>query len=273
MRRLQVWKNMLNNQENGWRKSLLVSPRWRWMGGKLWHQMANPPLREKPPNPIQYAFVKFIYADQNRSRAVRRQLSALIDGLSGDDIGLNIGSGQVRLPGLINLEISDGPNTDIIGFGTELPFMDNTVSLVILQEVLEHVDDFQQLLAEVRRVLKPGGICYCQVPFQIGFHPGPYDFWRFSRQGLEYCFRGPSWKIERTQISLGHGSGFYRIAVEFIAVTASCLGRLFYKPAKLLAATVLYPFKLFDLLTEFSPEKDRIPAGYFCVASKLEDGR
>lgn len=62
---------------------------------------------------------------------------------------------------------------------------------------------------------------------------------------------------------------FYRIAVEFCAVTISCLSQRFYRPTKALAALILYPVKFFDLLTPYSKEKDRIPGGYLCVARKL----
>jgi hypothetical protein len=137
-----------------------------------------------------------------------------------------------------------------------------------MQEVLEHVPDYQALLDDVARVLKPGARLYCQVPFQIGFHLGPVDCWRFSRQGLSYLFTQPAWSKHVIGLSLGHGSGFYRIAVEFLAVNASCVSRRLYLPTKAAASLGLYPLKWFDLLTPLSTEADRIPGGYFCVATR-----
>ena len=72
-------------------------------------------------------------------------------------------------------------------------------------------------------------------------------------------------------ISLGHGSGFFRIAVEFVAVTASCVSQRLYIPAKALAAMLLYPLKAFDVLTRYSAESDRIPGGYYCVVRRSKD--
>jgi ubiquinone/menaquinone biosynthesis C-methylase UbiE len=46
----------------------------------------------------------------------------------------------------------------------ELPFADNTFDKVICSEVLEHIPDYQAALAEIERVLKPGGLFCASVP-------------------------------------------------------------------------------------------------------------
>lgn len=252
-----------------WKQCVDIGKSWDWRGDKLWHKAAPEATRDGVKrHSLQYIIVDAVYADQNRSRAVRRTLRSLLDDIPHDGLAVNIGAGSTQYRNVVNLEICDGSNIDIIGYGSELPFRDGTVDLVITQEVLEHVPEFLDLVREIRRVLKPGGIFFCQVPFQIGFHPGPCDFWRFTRQGLEHMFRAPEWEIDQLSICVGHGSGFYRIAVEFLAVTASCLWSRLYRPAKALASLALYPIKSFDLVTEWSKEKDRIPGGYFCIAKK-----
>lgn len=45
-----------------------------------------------------------------------------------------------------------------------LPFADNTFDKVICSEVLEHIPDYQAALAEIQRVLKPGGLLCASVP-------------------------------------------------------------------------------------------------------------
>jgi SAM-dependent methyltransferase len=48
--------------------------------------------------------------------------------------------------------------------GTRLPFADNTFDKIVCSEVLEHIHDYQPVLAEIRRVLKPHGVLAISVP-------------------------------------------------------------------------------------------------------------
>ncbi|HEY7773846.1 MAG TPA: class I SAM-dependent methyltransferase [Marinagarivorans sp.] len=50
------------------------------------------------------------------------------------------------------------------GDGTRLPFNSETFDTVICSEVLEHIHDYSAMLAEVQRVLKPGGTFAASVP-------------------------------------------------------------------------------------------------------------
>ncbi|MPZ24526.1 MAG: methyltransferase domain-containing protein, partial [Dehalococcoidia bacterium] len=52
----------------------------------------------------------------------------------------------------------------IEGDGNHLPFPDDSIDRIICTEVLEHVGDYRQLLAELLRVLKPGGSVAFSVP-------------------------------------------------------------------------------------------------------------
>lgn len=60
----------------------------------------------------------------------------------------------------------------------ELPFADNTFDKVICSEVLEHIDDWRSVLAEIERVLKPGGAFCASVP---RYWPEKIC-WAFSRE-------------------------------------------------------------------------------------------
>jgi SAM-dependent methyltransferase len=46
----------------------------------------------------------------------------------------------------------------VCGSGLQLPFANDSFDKVICAEVLEHIPDYQSVLDEIRRVLKPGGI-------------------------------------------------------------------------------------------------------------------
>ena len=48
--------------------------------------------------------------------------------------------------------------------GLELPFDDHSFDHVICSEVLEHIVDYDSVLTEIKRVLKPGGLFAVSVP-------------------------------------------------------------------------------------------------------------
>lgn len=50
------------------------------------------------------------------------------------------------------------------GSATKIPFKDKSFDKAIMTEVLEHIDDDKKALAEVNRILKPGGILLITVP-------------------------------------------------------------------------------------------------------------
>lgn len=46
----------------------------------------------------------------------------------------------------------------------DMDFSNNTISVIICNQVLEHVDSYSRALEELYRVLAPGGICFLTVP-------------------------------------------------------------------------------------------------------------
>lgn len=184
--------------------------------------------------------------------------------------GANIGAGNSVLhPRIINLEIDRGEHIHIVSKGGDLPFKDSSLDVCVSQEVLEHVYDPFSLIDEIWRVLKPGGRFYCQVPFVIGYHPGPTDFWRFSREAFRFLFKPERWTVRELDVSLGHGSGLYRILVEFFAVNASLISPRLYMPCKGASAVLFSWLPWLDRWSHRSEQKDRIPGGYYIVVEKL----
>lgn len=59
---------------------------------------------------------------------------------------------------------------------------------VIATEVLEHLADPQKAVEEIRRVLKPGGVCILSTRFIYRYHPAPKDYYRFTRDSLQHLF-------------------------------------------------------------------------------------
>jgi SAM-dependent methyltransferase len=214
-------------------------------------------------------FVEKIYADHNGSKAVRQVLNELLTNSAQDAAILNIGAGHTRLdPRIKTLELKAAPGIDYVGSVTALPIDDNSLDLVITQEVLEHVDDPFLAMCEIYRVLKPGGQAYVQLPFIIGFHPCPDDYWRFTHRGIEQLARQASFREIRTGLTVGPAAGVYRIAVEFCAILFSRPVTRSYKVFKGIFALLLYPLKLIDPVLNGHPEAHRISGGFFVTLKK-----
>lgn len=80
-------------------------------------------------------------------------------------------------------------NADIVEFdGTQIPFPDNHFDAILCTEVLEHAVQPEALIAEMHRVLRPGGSLVLTVPFAARVHHIPYDFHRFTRYRLTQMF-------------------------------------------------------------------------------------
>jgi ubiquinone/menaquinone biosynthesis C-methylase UbiE len=65
---------------------------------------------------------------------------------------------------------------------------DNTFDLIICTEVLEHVSNPFAAVAEINRMLKPGGQVYVTTPFNFRIHGPLPDNWRFTIHGLKQLF-------------------------------------------------------------------------------------
>lgn len=79
--------------------------------------------------------------------------------------------------------------TQLVADAHQIPLADNSVDGVIIQAVLEHVLEPAAVVAEIYRVLKPGGIVYSETPFMQQIHEGAYDFTRFTELGHRWLLR------------------------------------------------------------------------------------
>jgi SAM-dependent methyltransferase len=73
---------------------------------------------------------------------------------------------------------------DVYYDGNSLPFPDNYFDCAICTEVLEHVPDINNSLILLNRVLKKDAPIIFTVPFVWPEHEMPFDFCRFTTNGL-----------------------------------------------------------------------------------------
>jgi ubiquinone/menaquinone biosynthesis C-methylase UbiE len=108
-------------------------------------------------------------------------------GTMGNGVDALYAAPRVRVLGF---DIYGSPLTRFIADAHRIPLATGTVDAVLIQAVLEHVLEPQQVVGEIKRVLRDGGIVYAETPFLQQVHSGPYDFTRFTSSGHRYLFRG-----------------------------------------------------------------------------------
>jgi SAM-dependent methyltransferase len=60
---------------------------------------------------------------------------------------------------------------------------------VVCLEVLEHIPEPQKAVAEIARILRPGGTVILSVPHLSRLHEIPYDYYRYTEYGIEHLLR------------------------------------------------------------------------------------
>jgi len=74
---------------------------------------------------------------------------------------------------------------DVWGDGQRMPFRSASFDTVLALEMLEHVAHPDACVAELSRVLKPGGTLLLTVPLFAPLHQWPFDFYRYTPKGIE----------------------------------------------------------------------------------------
>lgn len=82
------------------------------------------------------------------------------------------------------IEPVDGSLSGIDFEKDALPYKNNSIDTVLMCNILEHIYNYQHLLREGRRILRTGGTLVGFVPFWVGYHPDPQDYFRYTKEAL-----------------------------------------------------------------------------------------
>jgi len=79
---------------------------------------------------------------------------------------LDIGCGNNKTPGSIYLDVDKDANPDILHDLNIFPYPieDNSIDEVVAKHIIEHLDDPQEFVNELFRILKPGGTAFIETP-------------------------------------------------------------------------------------------------------------
>jgi len=113
---------------------------------------------------------------------------------------VELGSGRKKTEGRITVDKVDLPQVDVVAdLEDGLAFLpDASVDQIHCRSVLEHIENFENLMAEIVRVLKKGGTAHIFVPhFSNPYYYSDYTHKRFFGLYTFYYFVDPDYQLSR----------------------------------------------------------------------------
>jgi SAM-dependent methyltransferase len=214
-----------------------------------------------------YRFLVYLISPLYFDRTRRRFIDENVRGRGGTFI--NLGSGNTDLgPEIINVDRAPYDAVDIVCDIRRLPFPDDSVDGVLTISVLEHVPELEEVLREIRRVLRPGGLVYTDVPFVVGFHASPGDYRRWTYEGVRRLHRG--FETVRIVNNGGPTSALLWIFQEWVAIALSFGSRRLHTLVYLGAMCLTFPFKFLDFFLNRNPLSRNISSCFIFIGRKPE---
>ncbi len=169
---------------------------------------------------------------------------------AGSPVSLDLGCGASKAEGRICIDHLDMPNVDIVAdLEQGLPFLpDNSVDSIHSKSLLEHIDNFDVLMKDIWRVLKPEGRKHLFVPhFSNPYYYSDSTHRRFfGLYSFEY-FSGSQSRYKRKVPSFYHEYGFVTERLRLVFTSP-------WRTRKLLKRTAQRIFNLNGWLQEFYEE-------------------
>jgi SAM-dependent methyltransferase len=143
---------------------------------------------------------------------------------------------------------------DIVADLHELPADLGELDLVVCTEVLEHVADPSVVLAELRRVLRPGGSLLVTVPFVAGLHEEPYDFYRYTNHALRMLLDRAGF----SEVAVEPLTGWWSTLASVLRYTGAIMQPLGERPGPAARLVAGVAFVMAEILRRLAPRLDRL---------------
>jgi SAM-dependent methyltransferase len=145
-----------------------------------------------------------------------------------------------------------------------LPFLAGTFEAALNVVTLEHLSEPAVALAELGRVLEPGGRLLLVAPHEWEVHQAPHDYFRYTRYGLTHLLQKAGFEA----VELRPAGGYFRLLarrlLNGLQFFTGGLRWLLFLPAALL----LVPPALILPFLDFLDRDCNFTLGYIAVARK-----
>lgn len=172
---------------------------------------------------------------------------------------VNVGSGTKYIrEDVLNLDVLPFKGVEVVADMTHLPFQDDSLDMIISECALEHVPNASAAIAEISRVVKPGGFVYVVVPFLYPYHESPNDYYRWTAAGLREQFS--SFEPVAAGVWAGPMTVLIGYLATLFAVAFSFGSRRLHTILTYGALIPLAPLKLLDPIFRLFPHLEDVAA-------------
>jgi SAM-dependent methyltransferase len=216
----------------------------------------------KPYNRLYYVLVRIagaLFVGKTGEQAFRN--------LPKGSIILNLGSGpKILSKDIVNVDGCYFPGVAVVAPAESLPFKTSSIDAIICECLLEHVPDPVRIVAEMERVIKPGGSVYVSIPFMDAYHSNPDDYYRWTTSGLKQLMSA----FEPVELRTGFGptSSFISAFANWIGVLLSFGSKTLYQLITLGLMVLLSPLKLLDYVLKEFPYATNSALGFYFIGKK-----
>jgi SAM-dependent methyltransferase len=127
----------------------------------------------------------------------------------------------------VGVDAIESPHAELLGRVEALPVEDESVEVVLCNQVLEHCDDPALAVRELFRVLVPGGVALASTHGVQVYHPAPDDLWRWTHAGLGRLFeQNAEWAAVTVTPGAGTTACLAMLVSQYVHLAAKRAGPL-----------------------------------------------
>ena len=151
-----------------------------------------------------------------RTQASADAADRVLTGQPAGAVCLSVGGGPGRGE-FTNVNIGPFPNVDVVADAHNMPYADASVQAIYCEAVIEHLYAPHEAVAEMYRILKPGGLVFAGTPFLQPYHGYPHHYQNFTLQGHENLFRRAGFRVLESGACVGPVHALVMCVAVFLA--------------------------------------------------------